>query len=130
MATLAEIRNAVDAQLAVIWTKVQTWEANYLAVHGGYWQGIINPSVIPADNNEVALNLARRPTDQIEDWAAANLTLPATLPMAFQIDVHNGPSGRGYTGTVYVKVLGNTYMRKQGVGAHSTTAAWLLVRPA
>lgn len=124
MATLNQIKNQVDAALAAIWGRIQTFEANYLAAHGHYWQGIRNPVVLPADGNDVTLNNSLKPTDQAENWADANLSLPVSLPMSIEIQTHNGSLGMGYTGIVKVKVQTDTYQRTQGFGAHSITSPW------
>ncbi len=128
MATLAQIKSAVDTWLTPKWTAVQNLQATRLANTGTYFQGLITHLAIPADNASTAPdNLAAHPTDQADRWADF-LTLPATIPCGLRLDVYDGPDGMGFTATVYVVVLGTLYARTVQVGPETwRTAPWAAV---
>lgn len=130
MATLAQIRTAVDTKLAQLWPGVQAKQDAYAAAHDGrYWQGLITASTIPADGTTVTPDVGNAtPTDQPDPWPAALVNSP--LPMAIQMDVYDGPLGAGYVATCYVRVLGNLYVRSQNVGPETwRTAPWTQITP-
>lgn len=126
MATLAEIRDAVDARLATLWTTIQSREDTYAAAHNGrYWQGLKTHSVNPADGATALPNIGLVcPTDQLgQPWPLAIRN--TAIEMAIVIDVYDGPFGVGYQATVYVTVLGNTYFRTAQVGPETwRQAGW------
>jgi hypothetical protein len=119
------IHNVVDVKLSELIPAIQNYQTNYLTANNRYWQGILTPQTLPQDGGEIAPNLALKPTDQTEDWAAADLGLPATLPMSIEIHTHNGPLGKGYSVIVNVFVLGNRFQSAQGFGFHSFTVPWV-----
>jgi len=115
-ATPAEIRAAIDARLAQLWPVVQTKEANYLAAHGHYWQGLrTHRFTLPADGALVTPDIgALTPTDQPDPWPSAITTI--NLEMALVIDVYDGPLGDGYVASVWVMIGGRVWMRSAQVG--------------
>ena len=121
MATLQEIRDAVDAKLATLWTAIQAKEDAYFLANGRYWQGLRTHTVIPTEGTETLPSVGVvTPTDQPDPWPVALRT--ATLPMSLQIDVYNGPEGLGYQATVTVSVLGRYYRRAAQVGPETDRA--------
>jgi hypothetical protein len=135
MPSLAQVRNFVDARLTTLWTDVIVpRQDTYFANNGKFWQGIRCLDLGNLlDNPQNALNvvlemvpdLTRKPTDQATSWAAANVNLGATIPMALQIDVYDGPEGKGYVGQVWAKWNGTIYTRAQNHGPESwRTFAW------
>ena len=134
MPTLAQLRNAVDARLATLWTnQVLPRQAAYFAAHGRYWQGIVTtdrinlPNTLTADAAaaEMVPDKTRKPTDQNENWTDAGLPLEATIPMGLCIDVYDGPLGMGYVGVVVAKHNGTIYSRAQNFGPETwRTLPW------
>lgn len=137
MPTLTQVRNFVDARLTTLWTDVIVpRQETYAGNHGGrFWQGIRcidleglldNPQSALNVVLEMAPDLTRKPTDQAASWAAANVNLGATIPMALQIDTYDGPAGAGFVGQVWAKHNGTIYTRAQGYGpeAAARTFAW------
>lgn len=114
--TPVQIRQAVDDKLAAAWTQLQNRQAAYLGTHGRYFQGIKTHAVTPADGDETAPALTRRPTDQTENWSDAGFNLPATLPMALQIDTYDGPQGKGFVAVLTVQIDGQLWRRSAQVG--------------
>ena len=129
MATLAEIRDAVDARLSNLWAAIQTRQDTYAANHGGrYWQGLRSHSVTPAEGNTALPNIGLAcPSDQLgEPWPAGIRT--TAIEMAIQINCYRGPLGDGYEAQVYVRVLGNLYTRTAQVGPETyRTRPWAQV---
>jgi hypothetical protein len=126
MPTLQQVRDTVDTKLANFWTnQVVPRQAAYLAAHGEYWQGlaIFNVDNLPDNLDDGSSTVAAiipilntHPTDQVETWADLAFNLGVTVPFAASIDVYDGPLGKGYVGTVWVKWNGNFYTRSQNVG--------------
>lgn len=139
MPTLAQVRNAVDARLATLWTgQVIPRQTAYAGNHGGrFWQGLVTFTISALPNNpndanptllEVTPVLNTHPTDQAFTWIDAGINLEATIPMALQMDVYDGPLGKGYVGTVWGKWNGNLYSRSQQVGPETfRTLPWAQV---
>lgn len=122
MATPAQIRDAVDARLATLWAAIQNKEDTYAANHAGrYWQGLRTHTVTPADGVTITPNIGTRtPSDQPDPWPLAIRN--ATLPMALQVDVYDGPEGVGYVATVTVAINGQDFQRSAQVGPETWRA--------
>ena len=134
MPTLQEIKDTADAWLLARWPTIQTRQTNYAGNHGGrYWQGLRTHSVIPTDAIDAPADLLdTHPTDQNESWNDAIPGLPANWPIAFVMNVYNGPQGWGYVAHVFVYVsqLDRTYTRSQNVGSETwRTQGWHEVVP-
>jgi hypothetical protein len=116
MATLQQIKDAVDARLVTLLGVVATKQATYAAAHGGhYWQGIRTHAVNPADGNTALPDVGTTaPVGNPSDpWPLAART--TAIEMACQIDVYRSTVGEGYSVTVWVDVLGVTYSRTKNV---------------
>jgi len=114
----------INTKLAAFVPILDAKQATYFANHGRYWQGIRTPPQIPEDGLTVNVDMNVRPTDQAESWNDLGFSLPAKLEMSIEIYVHNGPLGHGYTGIVTASLLGRTWQRARGFGAHSFTFNW------
>lgn len=123
MATLQEIKARADQVLTQIWREIQERQVVYAANHGGrYFQGLITHTVTPADGVDVAPDcLLVTPTDQPERWIDFGLELPA-IPFSIQLDVYDGPLGKGYVVTVQVKYQGVLYERAAQYGPETHRA--------
>lgn len=134
MATLAQLRTRVDAWLEVKWPTVVARQSNYFTNRGRYWQGLITHGVIPTHSNSVdgdsiADRLNQSPTDQFENWLVVfpEWQLEA-LPCALKCDVYDGPGGKGYCATIFIRYGGVLYSRSRNVGPEShRTEAWHVV---
>lgn len=117
MATLAQIRSAIDADLAALWPQIVSRQATYFGNHACYWQGIITHSVIPTDGNATAADqLGLDPGYESDDWNAALAVSSFTKPYALEIHQYNGPAGLGFVGICRVIVQGVLYVRSQDSG--------------
>lgn len=129
MATLAQIRNAVDARLADFFPKIRARQEQYAGNHGGnYWQGIAF-STVPDDGALVSPDYSVRPTDQPSSWADAGVDadLPAGVEAQLRIDVYGAPGGHyGYFVTARISKNGITYGRTARVedGVVLTAGSW------
>jgi hypothetical protein len=124
MATAAQIRSAVDAKLANVWTAIQNKETAYANAHNGrFWQGLKTHTIDPADGATALPTIGGAcPSDQAgQPWPSAILTTP--LEMAVQIDCYDGPGGQGYQATVYVTILGATWTRTAQSGPETWRAS-------
>ncbi len=121
MATLQEIKDAVDARLAALWTAIQTKQDAYFLAHGRYWQGLRTHTILPADGDEALPSVGVSvPSDQADPWPVAIRT--ATLPMSLVIDCYLSPEGPGYQATAYVTVGSQVYARTAQVGPETWRA--------
>jgi hypothetical protein len=126
MATLQQIRDAIDARLAVLWPTLVSRQNTYFALRGRYFQGLATHAVPPTDGNlVVADRLSARPDYQLEDWTAFGV---ATWTEAFSIEVHQyvGPLGAGWVAFARVTVLGQIYVRAKGQGPEDRDVGWRL----
>lgn len=138
MPTLTQVRDAIDARLATLWTtQIVPKQDAYFVAYGKYWQGIITTPLASLPDNpsngipvllEVIPTLTGHPTDQSETWADAQINLGVTIPMALEIHAYGGALGQGYVGIVYCRWNGNIYTKRQNSGPETwRTADWALV---
>lgn len=128
MPTLAQLRDRVDTFVSNHWSTVVARQENYRANKGQYWQGLLTHTNIPnhlsggfADAIADRLNI--NPTDQFENWKNVFPEWDGVaLPAALQVDVYDGPSGKGWTITVWVKFNGTIYTRTVNVGPENWRA--------
>lgn len=122
MATIAEIRTAIENFVTNHGPKFIRRQERYFANHGYYWQGVLTPATIPDDGVLVAANYSVRPTDHPERWSDIFINddiddrLPASIPMQISVDVYGGPRGQGWSFTVYATKAGTLYWRTWHVG--------------
>jgi len=128
MATLTQIRNAIDARLKSLWPVVQARQDAYFAAHGHYWQGLRTHTLHPADGNETLPDVGdKTPSDQPTAWPGTLIASP--IPMSLQIDVYDGPRGKGYVATVRVGYNGKVYERAAQVGPETDWAHGWQIEP-
>lgn len=132
--TLNQVRTTVDNWLADKWSIVQTRQSSSLINRGMYWQGLITHTVIPVfttltNGDSIPDRVIIKPSDELYTW---NDIMPewvgTLLPCAFVMNVYDGPQGKGYVGTVYVRYNGTLYSRSRNVGPEtSRNVAWHVV---
>jgi len=142
MATLLNIKKAVNDELAILWPKIQQAQEAWRTRTGTYCQ-VLPLSVVPDDGQDTAPDYSSCPSDQYElyregeellqRWTGiasdlfAGLGLPVTLKAELRVDVYQIPEGvHGYRATVRVSKGGLVYSRTAHVedGAEVTTGAW------
>lgn len=110
--------------LATELQSIRDAQSTYFGSKGKYFQGIATNNA-PSDLAEVVPDLTKKPTDQAESWADVGITLKATLPVKFQVDVYDGPQGKGWTIGAEVIIDGKTYVtRVQGAGNEDRAFDW------
>lgn len=124
-ATLSSTRLKVDTWLTNQWPTIVARQNAYYSSHGRYWQGLLTctgTNGIPnftaaADGDATMDNLNSRPYYQIESISDLFPALVGvSLPAAFTCNQYDGPSGKGYVVTVYVRWNGTIYRRAQNNG--------------
>lgn len=100
-------------------------QADYLAAHGRYWQGVRSHPVTPSDGEKTAPDRTRRPTDQAESWEDAAVPLPASMEIATAVDVYDGPGGHGYVVVGEIAIAGRRWRRAIGVGPEARSHDWV-----
>jgi hypothetical protein len=133
-ATLVSARAKVDTWLTNNFPLVISKQATYLAAHGRYWQGLLTVSgtnAIPnftagADGDAIADNLASKPYYEAESISDIFPTfVGVALPCAFLCDQYDGPLGRGYVVTVFLRFNSVIYVRSHNTGPESwRESAW------
>lgn len=123
--TLVQVRNRIDTFLTNHWNLVVTRENTYASNHGGnYWQGLISHSIVPSHTgavvgDSVGDQFTLTPTDQPSSWNDAlpgETWLTESWPAALTIDTYDGPLGKGWVATVYVRYSGTIYFRVKAFG--------------
>jgi hypothetical protein len=134
MANLAQLRTRVDAWLADKWPTVVARQQNFFANRGRYWQGLKTHTIDPAHTNStegdsIPDQLNANPTDQFENWSTVFPEWDGVaIPCAVQCDVYDGPEGKGWVATIWIRFNGTLYSRSQNVGPEShRTEAWHVV---
>lgn len=121
-ATLAQLRDRIDAFATNKWPTLVARQQNYFVNRGQYWQGTLTHSVIPSHTSgtvgdSVGDRVSMHPDDIFEDWTTAFPEFATdALPCALLVTAYNGPQGQGWTLTVYVFYAGNLWTRQVNVG--------------
>ncbi len=121
MPTPNQIRATVEARLRALLQDIVQRQQIYRAMNGRYWQGARTHAATPSDGTASAPDPARKVGD-FEDWQTFGAQLPATVECAFQVDTYSGPSGDGYTVTVFVEVSSDVWTRTATIGPDSKRA--------
>lgn len=99
---------------------IQKVQGAYFQARGRYWQGIITPATPPDETTaKRAPDLKKKPTDQVEAWEDVFKgldVLPTEWPAQVQIDVYDGPIGKGYTVTLNATEGGKLQSRTWNFG--------------
>ena len=116
----------IDVQLMVFLPKVQSFQADYLAANGTYYQALGSHSVIPT-GADGADRLEEHPTDQDATLAPLweDTGLPTEIAWAFTITVYESPFGRGYLVTVCTDVEGVTWCLENDYGPGGGGYPWM-----
>lgn len=113
--------NQILADVAANLVAVQP---GYLATHRRYWQGIRSHAITPKDGAKAAPDKKRKPTDQAEDWTAANIALPASMEIAVTVNVYQTPrNGWGYEVMGEIEIGGRLWRRCVNIGPEKYRAA-------
>jgi hypothetical protein len=137
VAVTTKTRSRVDAFVSAQLQTISDRQATYAASHGGrFFQGLPTHAAPVAhtdteDGATAAGRLTVRPTDQDEDWLAL---LPEWngigMPTRSQIDVYDGPQGKGWTWTVEATHNGQLWRRVHHVGPETARVKpWHQVTP-
>ena len=132
MPSLNQVKGRVTNWLeTAVWPLILTRQETYISTHSGYWQGLRTHLVEPdhqaggyADTE--ATEEAVKPHDVDQTWLdiLPEISIGA-LPAVFKIDVYDGPSGKGFVGTVYMRYNGTLYSRSQNHGPETfRTDSW------
>ena len=99
MATKPQIKAAAQAFVGQQLGKIIPVQNQYFN-KGIHFQGIVTPATPPDDGASVVPDLTKKPTDQAEAWEDlfTGLTaLDSPWACSMQIDVYDGPLGKGWT---------------------------------
>ena len=126
MPTLRQIRDRVDAWLAILWPLLVAAQEAYFAIHGHYWQGLWTSKGLQENTRDAYAdaepdNLDNSPSDQPHSWRTLpqvirDLLESIPIPNRLRMDVYECNEGHGWSGTVQVKFDGEVYERQQGRG--------------
>lgn len=127
------ILNDLVTQLS---TKQETYKTEDLAdplvgtrKRGKYFQGLRVHDILPSEGNETVPDRSKKPTDQIESWEDAGITLPSTMPLSVRVDVYNGLQGWGFVVIGELEVGNKVWRRAINVGPESyrNTDGWIKI---
>lgn len=108
--------------------KLVSAQNQYFQKNGRYWQGIPLPDSIPSDGIKQSADFKRCPTDQAESWEDVNMKTASTeLPVRIQVDVYDGPLGKGYVLVGTFAHRGKRYQRAVGFGPEKRSHPWVEV---
>lgn len=103
-------------------TQMAANQDDYLTNNGRFFQGVRTPKPTPSGGATAVPDLTLKPTDQDEDWSPfINNT---ARPISMKVNVHETPSGWGYSCIGMIKSGGDTYIKSVGVGEGGETFDW------
>lgn len=104
MATLAQIRDKADTQLAKFWAALQLKQDAYFAKHGKYFQMLVSPVNAVVDGLDSDY-VNRVPSDEVF-VVDREFSFAKKIPFQIVVDEWVSPDGTaGYKATVYVQLL-------------------------
>jgi hypothetical protein len=113
-----------DAQINVLLPRLETYQADYYAANGFYYQALASNSTAP-DVPIPPDGLSNAPSDQAENLAYFwnDAALPSELAWSFRIDTYSGEDGDGYVLVVTTDIDGETWTRSINYGPDTSHAA-------
>lgn len=116
MATAAQIRAAIDARLATLATRVESYQAARLAAGARRCRQVLStPDSAPADG----ATAPARPAI-VAAWAELGATIPAELEVQLAVHEYEGPLGVGWQLEARVILAGRSWLRV----IHSGPETW------
>lgn len=120
-----DLLKGIDERLAAFLASVHSRQGAILAARGRYFQGLVTPTVTPADGDERPTDATRKPSGQVDSWAGAGIALPANSPASVEIHSYNSPRGRGYAVILRVLVAARLWRRVEQFGPETgRNRAW------
>jgi hypothetical protein len=119
----------IDAQVEVFAPMLETYQDDYFAANGTYFQALASHSS-PPEGDANPDGLPSHPTDQAEAladlWDYAGL--PASVNWSFRVDTYDGPDGPGYVLTVGCSHGNDHWQRSINYGPESyRTVDWFVL---
>lgn len=116
MATLQQIKDAIDARLITVFNNLTNRQNTFFGNRNKYFQGLRTHSSLPSEGNTaVADQLDSRPNYQTQTWRNAGI---GSFNEAFALEVHqyNGPNGMGWCAIITVSVNGFIWTKVKDCG--------------
>lgn len=127
MATKPQIKAAAQAFVAQQLSTIIPVQNQYFN-KGINWQGINTPDTIPNDGATVVPDLTKKPTDQTEAWEdmfTGLTTLDSPWNCQMQIDVYDGPLGKGWTLTARARKDSTLMSKVWSFGPEDRATDWI-----
>lgn len=129
MATKAQIKAAAQSFVAQQLSTIIPVQNQYFN-KGINFQGINTPATIPNDGGTVVPDLTKKPTDQAESWedmfnVADGTALDSPWNVQMQIDVYNGPLGKGWTLTARARKDTTLMSKVWSFGPEDRATDWI-----
>lgn len=103
MATLQQIRDKADTQLAKFWVALSTKQDAYFAKHGKYFQLLVSPVNAVIDGLDT--DYVQRVPDDEKFIIDREFSFAEKIPFQIVVDEWVSPDGSaGYKATVYVEL--------------------------
>ena len=115
-AKYATLQPTADSVLTTIQSTLNGKQAPYILAKGTFFQGILTPAALPINGATKSPDLTLKPTDQVDSWTSAGISLPDPMPIAVAVDTYYGPQGSGYVVRGEVILDGVRYVRVVNVG--------------
>lgn len=112
------IENQANAAFDEVRAAVDAYQTTYFQTNGRHWQGLMS-SDIPADGQNKAMELNRKPTDQAEDWSW--FTPSGNFPISFEVIPSQSTDAFYYTVRGWIEIAGRAYMRENDGAWHEIT---------
>lgn len=112
MATLKQIRDKADTQLAKFWVRLQQKQDAYFAKHGKYFQLLVSPENAVIDGVDSNF-LVRTPSDE-KFVLDRDFSFTEKVPFQIVVDEWVGKENAGYKATVYIQIAdGRVFSRSR-----------------
>lgn len=99
----------IDTFVKASITKISIAEANFFAVHGRYFQGILTPDDEQHGMTDAEADWKKKPEDSDESWADFDpdfFKKTTTIPCQMEIGIYESPRGWGWVARYTVNYSG------------------------
>lgn len=130
VATPAQIRSAIDSNLATLYATVKAKQDAYFLANRRYFHLRRTHSAQPADGTTATCTRLSETSGEGVSWSSLGIA-PGSISYCLEIFAYDAPAGHGWYGEVTVTINGKTWRRTRGEGpeAATFTKAWHEVKP-
>lgn len=130
-ATEQQIKAKGDVIIAGVLAKLATFQGNYLAANGRYWQGIFVLPRVPVNGEELPPDLTKKAGGHKDSWADRGFSFVGDLPVNVAVNEYTSAKVPGYFVECTFRFDGKVWSKTRNVGPETSfEREWHVTPPA